>query len=149
MSSAGREFEGFPVKLISVSVTENFETDAFSILIAEYWYNIQHFFDDFNSRNFSTSRERRELTKRAVISMGYTRLLATYIASIVAFTDKPPEPSRPDYTLMSLIDELPQHAQRLFQSSGPIHVAYRKSNVSSHHLNRVPIFHPKNPDLPP
>ncbi|EGF99637.1 uncharacterized protein MELLADRAFT_94200 [Melampsora larici-populina 98AG31] len=73
---------------------------------SECWDNIQYFFHDFNSRNFSTSQERQELTKRAIISMGYTRILSTYIGSIVCFMDQFPEPARPDHQLMKLVDEL-------------------------------------------
>ncbi|KAH9811363.1 hypothetical protein DFH28DRAFT_901272 [Melampsora americana] len=73
---------------------------------SECWDNIQYFFHDFNSRNFSTSQERQELTKRAIISIGYTRILSIYIGSIVCFMDQVPEPARPDDQLMKLIDQL-------------------------------------------
>ncbi|KAG0146816.1 hypothetical protein CROQUDRAFT_92123 [Cronartium quercuum f. sp. fusiforme G11] len=73
----------------------------------ECWASIQAVFDDFNSRNFSTSRERQELTKRLSISVCYTRILATYLSSIVCFADANPEPSRLDLELLKLIDDLP------------------------------------------
>lgn len=102
-----------------------FHFPGLSTASSECWDNIQYFFHDFNSRNFSTSQERQELTKRAIISIGYTRILSTYLGSIVCFMDQFPEPARPDDQLMKLVDEL---YTRLPSNDSSIRAVYEESH---------------------
>ncbi|KNZ62803.1 hypothetical protein VP01_1221g2 [Puccinia sorghi] len=73
----------------------------------ETWLGIERFVLDFNSRNFSTSRERRQYTKRAVISIGFTKLLSSYIISIIKFRNYQSLPTRPTQEDLGLISQLP------------------------------------------
>ncbi|KAA1127787.1 hypothetical protein PGTUg99_009132 [Puccinia graminis f. sp. tritici] len=74
----------------------------------ETWLGIERFILDFNSRNFSTSRERRQFTKRAVISIGFTKLLSSYITSIISFQNQLSLPTRPSQEDLDLVSQLPQ-----------------------------------------
>ncbi|WAQ88588.1 hypothetical protein PtA15_10A7 [Puccinia triticina] len=76
-------------------------------LPVETWLGIERFILDFNSRNFSTSRERRQFTKRAVISIGFTKLLSSYIPSIISFRDNLTLPTRPSQNDLDVISRLP------------------------------------------
>jgi len=76
-------------------------------LPVETWLGIERFILDFNSRNFSTSRERRQYTKRAVISIGFTKLLSSYITSVIKFQNYQSLPTRPTQEDLGLISQLP------------------------------------------
>ncbi|KAH9448968.1 hypothetical protein Pst134EB_019809 [Puccinia striiformis f. sp. tritici] len=73
----------------------------------ETWLGIERFILDFNSRNFSTSSERRQFTKRAVISIGFTKLLSSYIPSIIKFRNLHCLPTKPSPIDLDLISQLP------------------------------------------
>jgi hypothetical protein len=70
-----------------------------------YWTDqIQAFFDSFAERNLSTTRERSEITKRRLLSMGLTRILGTYYATCITSFSK--SPSRPNATILRRMDDL-------------------------------------------
>ncbi|PLW31840.1 hypothetical protein PCANC_17205 [Puccinia coronata f. sp. avenae] len=76
------------------------------------WLGIERFILDFNRRNFSTSRERRQFTKRAVISIGFTKLLSSYMTSIIRFRESQSSPTRPSPADLQRVSQLPSLISR-------------------------------------
>ncbi|MBW0480071.1 hypothetical protein O181_019786 [Austropuccinia psidii MF-1] len=71
------------------------------------WIGVEELFVDFNRRNFSTSRERRQLTKRAVLSLGFTPLLSSYLGSVITFDEGDGAPMRISEEDYHFISQLP------------------------------------------
>lgn len=101
------------------------------------WLGIESLILGFNSRNFSTSRERRQFTKRAVISIGLTKLLSSYITSIIKFDNLDSLPTRPSEEDIGLISQLPElitlfgrRIKLIQRNSDQYLVIYRKSAKS-------------------
>ncbi|CAH7688747.1 hypothetical protein BY996DRAFT_4576011 [Phakopsora pachyrhizi] len=72
------------------------------------WLNIGALVDDFNQRNFSTSRERKQLTKRAVVSIAYTEILTSLITPVLKVEEGAGQPSRATEEDLKLVSELPR-----------------------------------------
>lgn len=95
----------------------------------EYWTdNIQPFFDGFAQRNLSWTRERSEITKRRMLSMGFTRLLSTYFnVGITAVGEE--SPARPSLGLMREIDGLfPGRMESMYKACLGIRGRPKKGN---------------------
>ncbi|KAI5479440.1 PX domain-containing protein [Pseudohyphozyma bogoriensis] len=72
----------------------------------EYWTDhIQPFFDSFAERDLSTTKERSEVTKRRLLSMGLSRILGTYFSTCITSLGRH-APSRPTLKIMKRIDHL-------------------------------------------
>lgn len=106
-------------------------------LPVQTWLGIESLILGFNSRNFSTSRERRQFTKRAVISIGLTKLLSSYITSIIKFDNLDSLPTRPSEEDIGLISQLPElitlfgrRIKLIQRNSDQYLVIYRKSAKS-------------------
>ncbi|KAM0749704.1 hypothetical protein T439DRAFT_381276 [Meredithblackwellia eburnea MCA 4105] len=86
----------------------------------EYWTDqIQPLFDSFAERDLSTTKERSEVTKRRLLSMGLTRILGTYYSTCMPAL-RNSAPARPNRLVMNRIDHLlPGTMESLWRTEFP------------------------------
>jgi hypothetical protein len=93
---------------------------ALRLAKSEYWtQQIQPFFDSFAERDLSTTRERSEVTKRRLLSLGLTRILSTYYSTCLLPLGLA-EPARPTIPVMRRIDGLyPGNMESMWRTQRP------------------------------